>query len=325
MFIAALQFVAGLVALYYGADWLVRGAGRLARRFGVSALIVGLTVVAFGTSAPELVVSGFAAGRGQGDVAVGNVIGSNIFNVLAILGATALIFPIMVQSSLVRRELPIMLGASLLLPLVVLDGSLSRLDGFMLLAAFATYLGLMIWLARKGSAEIALLASVDDDLIGGDEQEGAPLGRNIMLIAAGLVTLVAGARLLVDSSVFFARAAGLSELVIGLTIVAAGTSLPELATSAVAALRREADIAIGNVIGSNIFNMLAVLGIASSITPIPFDAALFRFELPVMVAGSVALLPLALTRGRLERWEGALLLLGYAVFLVVLFMRAQPV
>jgi cation:H+ antiporter len=325
MFIAALQFVAGLVALYYGADWLVRGAGRLARRFGVSALIVGLTVVAFGTSAPELVVSGFAAGRGQGDVAVGNVIGSNIFNVLAILGATALIFPIMVQSSLVRRELPIMLGASLLLPLVVLDGSLSRLDGFMLLAAFATYLGLMIWLARKGSGEIALLASVDDDLIGGDEQEGAPLGRNIMLIAAGLVTLVAGARLLVDSSVFFARAAGLSELVIGLTIVAAGTSLPELATSAVAALRREADIAIGNVIGSNIFNMLAVLGIASSITPIPFDAALFRFELPVMVAGSVALLPLALTRGRLERWEGALLLLGYAAFLVVLFMRAQPV
>jgi cation:H+ antiporter len=325
MFIAALQFVAGLVALYYGADWLVRGAGRLARRFGVSALIVGLTVVAFGTSAPELVVSGFAAGRGQGDVAVGNVIGSNIFNVLAILGATALIFPIMVQSSLVRRELPIMLGASLLLPLVVLDGSLSRLDGFMLLAAFATYLGLMIWLARKGSAEIALLASVDDDLIGGDEQEGAPLGRNIMLIAAGLVTLVAGARLLVDSSVFFARAAGLSELVIGLTIVAAGTSLPELATSAVAALRREADIAIGNVIGSNIFNMLAVLGIASSITPIPFDAALFRFELPVMVAGSVALLPLALTRGRLERWEGALLLLGYAVFLFVLFVRAQPV
>jgi cation:H+ antiporter len=319
---ASFQFVAGLATLYLGAEWLVRGAGRLARRFGVSALVVGLTVVAFGTSAPELVVSAFAAGRGQGDVAVGNVIGSNIFNILAILGVTALLFPIVVQRSLIVRELPIMLAATLLFPLLILDGRIDRVDALLLTAAFAVYLGAMIWLARRQPAIDLAGAAFDRDLLASDDPTHARVLHSVGLILVGIIALVAGARLLVDSALVFARTAGVSELVIGLTIVAAGTSLPELATATVAALRRESDIAIGNVVGSNIFNVLAILGIAGFVQPLPIHPELIRFEVPVMVAASLLLLPLAFTGRRLDRWEGALLLLAYLVFLLLLFVRS---
>jgi cation:H+ antiporter len=319
---ASFQFVAGLATLYLGAEWLVRGSGRLARRFGISALVVGLTVVAFGTSAPELVVSAFAAGRGQGDVAVGNVIGSNIFNILAILGVTALLFPIVVQRSLIVRELPIMLAATLLFPLLILDGRIDRVDALLLTAAFAVYLGAMIWLARRQPAIDLAGAAFDRDLLASDDPTHARVLHSVGLILVGIIALVAGARLLVDSALVFARTAGVSELVIGLTIVAAGTSLPELATATVAALRRESDIAIGNVVGSNIFNVLAILGIAGFVQPLPIHPELIRFEVPVMVAASLLLLPLAFTGRRLDRWEGALLLLAYLVFLLLLFVRS---
>jgi cation:H+ antiporter len=318
---ATFQFAAGLLALYLGAEWLVRGSGRLARRFGVSALIVGLTVVAFGTSAPEMVVSAFAAGRGQGDVAVGNVIGSNIFNVLAILGITALLFPIAVERSLIRRELPLMLLISLLLPLLVFDGLLSRRDAGILIALFAVYLALMIWLARRDPVIDTGEEAFDRELLASDDPTRSPALPSIGYVVAGLVALVAGARLLVDSSIIFARAAGVSELVIGLTVVAAGTSLPELATSTIAALRRESDIALGNVIGSNIFNLLAILGFSAAIRPLSIAADLIRVEIPVMIASSLLLVPLAFTGRRLDRWEGALLLLCYLGFLMLLFLR----
>jgi cation:H+ antiporter len=320
MILVLLQFFFGLAGLSLGAEWLVRGAGRLARRLGVSSLIVGLTVVAFGTSAPELVVSAFAAGRGQGDVAVGNVIGSNIFNILAILGVTALIFPIAVRATLIRRELPFMVLATVLLPILAWDGVLSRGDGAVLFAGFAAYLGLMLWLARTSGGE-SVLAGVDEDVLGAADPARVSIGRNVAFILIGLVGLVLGARMLVDASVVFARAAGMSELVIGLTVVAAGTSLPELATSVVAALRRESDIAIGNVIGSNIFNLLAVLGLAGLIHPLTFAPALFRLELPVMIGASFALLPLAMTEGRIARWEGAALLAAYAGFMILLLFN----
>jgi cation:H+ antiporter len=315
------QFAAGLAALYLGAEWLVRGSGRLARRLGVSALIVGLTVVAFGTSGPELVVSAFAAGRGEGDVAIGNVIGSNIFNSLAILGVTAMLFPIAVQRTLIVRELPIMIAATLLLPLLVLDGVLARVDAALLIALFATYLAVTIWLARREPAIDPNAEALDRELLASPDPVRARVLPSLGLVLVGLLALVGGARLLVDASLAFARAAGVSELVIALTIVAAGTSLPELATSTVAALRREADIAIGNIIGSNVFNLFAVLGFAGAIRPLPVNAELLRFEIPFMIVASLLLLPLAFTARRLDRWEGALLLLGYAVFLLLLFLR----
>jgi cation:H+ antiporter len=319
---ATFQFAAGLLALYLGAEWLVRGSGRLARRFGVSALIVGLTVVAFGTSAPEMVVSAFASGRGQGDMAVGNVIGSNIFNVLAILGITALLFPIAVERSLIRRELPLMLLITLLLPLLMFDGLVSRTDAGILIALFAVYLGLMIWLARRDPVIDTGEAAFDRELLASDDPTRSRALPSIGFVIAGLVALVAGARLLVDSSIIFARAAGVSELVIGLTVVAAGTSLPELATSTIAALRRESDIALGNVIGSNIFNLLAILGFSAAIRPLPLATDLIRFEIPVMIASSLLLVPLAFTGRRLDRWEGALLLLCYLGFLMLIFLRS---
>jgi cation:H+ antiporter len=318
---AVVQFAAGLIALYLGADWLVRGAGRLARRLGVSALIVGLTIVAFGTSMPELMVSAFAAGRGESDVAVGNVIGSNIFNVLAILGVTAVLFPIVVQRKLLMRELPFMIGAVLLLPVLGWDGELSRLDGAVLVACFGVYVGAMLWLARREPVLDPAANEFDRAVLAANEPARARVAHCALLMLAGFIALLAGARLLVDAALLFAREVGVSELVIGITIIAAGTSLPELATSTVAAVRRESDIALGNVIGSNVFNALAILGFASLIQPLSVEADLFRFELPVMVLASLLVFPLALTGRRVTRGEGALLLLGYLVFLLVLFLR----
>ncbi|HEX2191411.1 MAG TPA: calcium/sodium antiporter [Longimicrobiaceae bacterium] len=320
MLLQAILFCVGAAALYLGAEWLVRGSSRLARSFGVSALVVGLTVVALGTSAPELVVSTIAAVRGQGGVAVGNVVGSNILNLALIVGVASLAGPMHVQMRLLHREAPLMVLAALTLPLLAWDGAITRLDGGLLAVAFLGYLAFVVRSARTEPP------AVKRDFEAFEEAEDrAPAGgsrlRDAGIAAAGLATLVVGAQMLVDAAVFFARAAGVSEVVVGLTVVAVGTSLPELATSVVAALRGEADIAMGNIVGSNIFNSLIILGSAALARPILLDRALFAFEIPAMVAISVIFPVLAYTRRTLRRLEGAFLVACYVAFTGVLLMR----
>ena len=312
-------FVAGLGLLVLGAEWLVKGASRLAAALGISPLVIGLTVVAYGTSAPEMAVSVKSAWAGQPDLALGNVVGSNIFNVLFILGASAIITPLVVSSQLIRLDVPIMIGVSLLTLLLAGDGSVGRLDGAILFALALAYTAFQVRQSRKESAAVR-------------QEYGREFGRsrsataaNLAFIAAGLVLLVLGSRWLVNGAVAFAQALGVSELIIGLTIVAAGTSLPEVATSILAAFRGERDIAVGNVVGSNIFNLLAVLGLSGLVAPggLPAPAALLRFDLPVMVAVALACLPIFASGAVIARWEGALFLLYYAAYTAYLVLAAQ--
>jgi cation:H+ antiporter len=312
-------FVAGLVLLVFGADWLVKGASRIAAASGVSPLVIGLTVVAYGTSAPELAVSVKAAFVGQADLAVGNVVGSNIFNVLFILGLSALITPLVVAAQIIRIEVPIMIGVSILVYLMSLDGGLGRLDGAVLFAGVVLYTVAQIRQSRKESA------AIQAEYAEGAESVGrASLVGSLGWVAIGLVGLVLGSRWLVDSSIVFARVMGVSELVIGLTIVAAGTSLPEVATSVVAALRGERDIAVGNVIGSNIFNILSVLGLSALISPgIHVDSAVLAFDLPVMIAVAIACLPIFARGARIERWEGGVFFFYYVAYTTYVVLAAQ--
>ena len=295
-------FVAGLVLLVIGARLLVDGASRLAQAAGISPLVVGLTVVAFGTSAPELTVSVGAALSGRGDIALGNVIGSNLFNILLILGVAAALLPLLVARQLVRFEVPVMIAASLALYGLAWDGRVSRIDGAFLTAALVFYL---YWSYRIARHDVAAEPSASVST-----PSSWPL--NVGAVLLGLALLVFGARWLVDAAVDFARALGVSELVVGLTIVAAGTSLPEAATSVMAVLRGERDIAVGNVVGSNLFNIFAVLGFSALLAPagIPVAPAALNFDIPVMLAAAVACLPIFFTAHRIDRWEG-LLFLGY--------------
>jgi cation:H+ antiporter len=314
-----LLFVAGLGLLVLGAEWLVKGASRLAAALGISPLVIGLTVVAYGTSAPEMAVSVKSAWAGQPDLALGNVVGSNIFNVLFILGASAIITPLVVSSQLIRLDVPIMIGVSLLTLLLAGDGSVGRLDGAILFALAVAYTAFQVRQSRKESAAVR-------QEYGREFGPGrAATATNLAFIAAGLVLLVLGSRWLVNGAVAFAQALGVSELVIGLTIVAAGTSLPEVATSILAAFRGERDIAVGNVVGSNIFNLLAVLGLAGMVAPsgLPAPAALLRFDLPVMVAVALACLPIFASGALIARWEGALFLFYYAAYTAYLVLAAQ--
>ena len=313
--------IAGLVLLVAGAEVLVRGAAKLAAQFGIPPLIIGLTVVAFGTSAPETAVSVQAAYNNSGDLAIGNVIGSNIANVLLILGMTALVAPLIVSRQLIRLDVPIMIGASLVVYALAWDGSLSRLDGALLFAGVLSYTAFLIVSSRKDKT-----APADDEFakeFGLDETpKPHATAINFGLLVAGLVLLVTGSNFLVEGAVSLARALGLSELVIGLTVIAVGTSLPELATSILAAIRGERDIAVGNIVGSNIFNLLCVLGLASLVSPsaIPVAANALAFDFPVMIAVALACLPIFFTGYRINRWEGLLFLayyLAYTAYLVL--------
>ncbi len=304
-----------LAVLVVGAESLVRGASSLALRLGISRLAVGLTVVAFGTSAPELVVSLEAAIAGSGDLAVGNVVGSNIFNIAVILGLAALVCPIPVHEQAVRLDAPIGLAVALLLVLLLLDGALGRIEGLALLALLAAYTAFNIVLARR-----RVRAGLEDWPEAPFAGPAGGLWRELLLIVLGLGLLVAGANLLVGHAILLARLLGVGEAVIGLTIVAAGTSLPELATSLVAAWRRQADIAVGNVVGSNVFNILGILGAASLVSPMASDGV-GRTDLLVMVLFSVLLLPLLYTDRLLHRLEGVLLLLLYGGYLAWLWPR----
>jgi cation:H+ antiporter len=321
MLVSVLILLAGLAVLVLGADLLVRGAAGLAARLGISPLIVGLTIVAFGTSAPEVAVSLKASFAGQPDIAVGNVVGSNIFNILFILGVSAVITPLVVHQKMVRVDVPIMIGASILMWALCRDGTISRTDGAILFAGIVTYTGAAVVLARRESAQIKQEYAEA-------MPEGAPgpkpMWLQIALIVGGLVLCVLGAQWLVDASVTIARSLGVSELIIGLTIVAAGTSLPEVATSIVAAIKGQRDIAVGNVVGSNIFNIFSILGITGLVAPtaLVVSPAALAFDIPVMIAVALACLPVFFTGHEIRRWEGALFLFAYLAYLAFLILSA---
>ncbi len=306
--------VIGLVLLVGGAEVLVKGASKLAATVGISPLVIGLTVVAFGTSAPELAVSLSASLNGQADIALGNVVGSNICNVLLILGVSAVITPLVVAQQLVRLDVPIMIGVSMLLMLFGLDGQISRSDGVILFIGGLMYTVFLLYQSRKETNQ-------------GVQDEYAKFGErslsiketvlNSGLLVAGVLTLVSGSQLLVNSAIEIAEFLGASPLIIGLTVIALGTSLPELATSVMASLRGERDIAVGNVIGSNIFNILVVLGLTSAVSSdgIVVARSAISFDIPIMLAVAVMCLPICFTDNEVSRREG-FMLLGYYVLYV---------
>ncbi len=313
MLVLSLSMLAGLLLLTAGAEGLVRGAASAARRLGLTPLVIGLTVVAFGTSTPEFVVSLRAGLAGESAIALGNVVGSNIGNIALILGGAALIAPLRVQAQIIRVDVPIVIGVSLLLVALLADGRLGRLDGTLLAAGIVAYTATTIWLARREKAP-GVQAEFD---------EGVPPARNAwwdaLFVAGGLILLMGGAQLLVQGAVTVAERLGVSPMVIGLTIVGVGTSLPELATSFVAAARGEGDIAIGNVVGSNIFNILGILGPAALLQPIP-ATGLSVVDGAVMVGLAVLLVPLMRSGFVVNRWEGALLVALYGGYLWLLLL-----
>jgi cation:H+ antiporter len=319
--------VIGLALLVAGAESLVRGASKLAAALGVPPLVIGLTVVAYGTSTPEVAVSLRAALAGQADIAVGNVVGSNIFNVLFILGLSAIIAPLIVSRQLVWTDVPLMVGTSIVMLLMALDGRISRLDGGVLALGIVGYTVLLVRLARKEKAASREAAAAGGS--GAPARAEAAAARtwvvNLGYIAAGLGLLVLGARWFVDSSIAIARMMGVSELVIGLTIVAAGTSMPEVATSIIASVRGERDIAVGNVVGSNIYNILAVLGLAAVLSPsgLTVAPAVLDFDIPVMLAVAVACLPIFFTGHLISRWEGWLFFGYYVAYTAFLILASQ--
>jgi cation:H+ antiporter len=311
----------GFILLIAGAEALVRGASRMAAALGVSPLVIGLTVVAFGTSSPELAVSIKSALSGQNGIALGNVIGSNIFNILFILGLSALIIPLTVNQQLIRFDVPLMVLLAVIVLLLSLDHNFGHFDGSALLIGLVFYIIILIYKSRRESTVVI------------EEYENRfGLGLNIRhiwirnagLIMGGLIMLIFGSRWLVDGAVSFAGYLGVSELVVGLTIVAAGTSLPEVVTSVIAAVHGERDIAVGNVVGSNIFNMMGALGFAGVVAPtgIEVSVAVIGFDLPVMIAVSLICLPIFFTGGVISRQEGALMLGYYVVYTSYLILAA---
>lgn len=321
MLTQALLFVLGLATLVAGAEVMVRGASRLAVSWGISPLVVGLTVVAFGTSAPEMAVSIDASIAGNSDLAMGNVIGSNIANVLLILGLSALVAPLVVHEQIIKQEIPVLIGASLVVVAMALDGRIGRVESALLFAGVLAYTSFLVIQSRRAAkdTETEFAGEIPTSLW--DRHWSA----QILLVLVGLGLLVLGADWLVGAATAFAKVLGVSDLVIGLTLVAVGTSMPEIATSLIAALRGQRDIAVGNVIGSNIFNLLAVLGAAGMVSAgglmVP-DAAR-NFDLWVMLAVAFACLPVLLTGRRIARWEGALFLAYYGAYTTYLLLMAQ--
>lgn len=327
-----LTMVGGLAVLTVGAELMVRGASGLARIVGISPLVVGLTVVSMGTSAPEVAVSIRASAAGQGGVALGNVVGSNVFNILVIVGMAAVVAPLLVQRQLVRIDVPVMVVASAGALLLGLDGRIGPMEGSILLLAALGYTGTLVVLGLRSRERGEGRSPPSPEPGPEGTTPGAPAAPPIPawitglgLVAVGLVGLVAGANLFVESAVTVAQSLGVSELVIGLTLVAAGTSLPELATSVVAAARGQRDIAVGNAVGSNIYNILLVLGCASVVAPggLPVPPGALAFDLPVMGAVALACLPIFFTDLTITRGEGLIFLLYYLAYLVYLVLDAS--
>jgi cation:H+ antiporter len=339
------RILLGLVLLVAGGELLVRGASGLATRIGMSSLVVGLTVVAFATSAPELAVTLGAVMGGEPGLAVGNVVGSNIANVLMILGSSAIILPLLVKVQLVRIDIPFMAALSILFLLLAIDGGFSRVDGLILLVLLVLYIAVAIVLSRRDGhvddlrgpgASIATASAgrvghtakksgdTMTDAVEDVEARGGSTGRDLVLVLIGVALLVVGANILVKGATGIATAFGVSDLIVGLTVVAIGTSLPELATSIVAVRRGQRDLAVGNVVGSNIFNIGAVAGLAAMISPtgLPVPESALALDIPLMIAASVVLLPLAFTGSVIARWEGGLLVALYVSYLLYTVLAA---
>ncbi|WP_106831193.1 calcium/sodium antiporter [Parabacteroides pacaensis] len=304
--------ILSLIALYIGADWLVRGSSALAARANISPLVIGLTVVAFGTSAPELIVSLNAALHGQGDIAIGNVVGSNIFNICLILGVSAIIHPLQAKTQLVKKDIPIMIVATILFTILFWNGKIGRLEGLLFFTGIVVYTFYSLYFARKHNKESNL-----------SSEEKVKLGSghwyvDVLFLIGGLAVLVFASQLLVDNAVSLAKSFGVSEAVIGLTIVAAGTSMPELATSIVAAYKKNPEIAVGNIVGSNIFNLLAIVGTTALVHPINAPQVNY-IDLLVMLGASILILPIARTGYKINRWEGVglvIIYVGYTFYLL---------
>lgn len=314
-----LALAAGLALLSYGAGWLISGASRLAAQLGVSPLVIGLTVVAYGTSAPELAVSVKAALAGQSDIALGNVVGSNICNVLLILGLSAAVAPLRVHRQLRVFDAPLMIGVSIMLLIFCSDARLTRYEGLVFLTLLLLYTFLAIYKAGQEKLRTLVPAEQAEPAA---ELTGGRIFRELLLIAAGLTALVLGSKFFVYGATELARILGISELIIGLTVVAVGTSLPELMTSVVAARRGENDIAVANIVGSNIFNIVGVLGASVTISPFGVAPQAIQVDIPVMLAVAVLCVPV-FTDLRIRRWEGWWFLFCYLAYIVYLYLDAK--
>jgi cation:H+ antiporter len=326
--ITFLILLGGLVLLVAGAEFLVNGASKVAGILGISPLIIGLTVVAYGTSAPEMAVSVISSFSGQADIAVGNVVGSNIFNVLFILGISSLVTPLVVSRQIVRSDVPILIGVSILLLFFGLDGKISRVDGIIFFTGILTYTISLIYQSRRQIKNSQNQNHEGDEFAREysyrNDKSAVVWLKNIVLIIGGLALLVSGSQMLVNSATTIAKALGVSDLLIGLTIVAIGTSLPELATSVAASIKGERDIAVGNVLGSNIFNILAVLGLSGMVSPdgIIVSKAVINFDIPIAIAVAVACLPIFVSGNRIDRWEGFIFMFYYIAYTLYLILDA---
>ena len=301
MLLDVVLIVVGVALVLFGADRLTEGASALARRMNVPEIIIGLTIVAAGTSAPELFVSLVSALKGTPDLAVGNVVGSNTMNAMLIVGCAAMVAPMTISRSTVKKDIPFSVGASVLLILLAVDSFLGRVDGIILLLGFAAFMAYTLMQAKTGSTDEV-------------QAETSPVWKNIVYLVGGLLGLVLGSNLFVDSASSVAYALNISEGVVGLTVVAGGTSLPELATSVVAARKGQSAIAIGNVIGSNVFNILLILGLTATISPMEIEG-ITTIDMAVMLISVALVWMFSFTRYTVERWEGAVLVGGYLVYL----------
>ncbi len=348
MLLQSIMFIVGITGVYFGAEWLVKGSSKLSRDLGVKPIVIGLTVVAFGTSSPELAVSLTASVKGSGDIAIGNIIGSNIANIGLVLGIAAIVLPLKVEKVIMKRELPLMIAISGSLYLMAMDRKIGFIDGMFLFIGIILFVSYQVYhtidskkksLKETGNinegptllASTAYTSSQSSDSNNSEDkkvmtegnnkqsQAKSNLVSNIIYIVIGLTFLLIGAHVLVKSAIFIASSFGISEMVIGLTVVAFGTSVPEMATSVVSALRKEADICVGNVVGSNIFNILMVIGSVALVRPLNVGRDILLFEFPVMLLFSLALIPMIRGNLRVNRLEGILLVSGYLIFIFLLF------
>ena len=322
MLLQCILFIIGFLGVYFGAEWLVKGSSNLSRELGIRPLIIGLTVIAFGTSSPELAVSLTASIKESSEIAIGNIIGSNIANIGLVLGITAIVFPLKVERNIIKKELPLMIAISVVFYLMAMDKKIGFIDGSFLFTGIILFTGYHIYRTIKSNSRSHNLTSGTD--MAGFADKQSLTGRknlllNILFIAIGLAGLLIGAHLLVKGAIFIAGRCGISEMAIGLTAVAFGTSIPEMATSVVSAFRKEAELCVGNIIGSNIFNILMVIGSVTLIRPLNVTQETLFFELPAMLLFSAVLIPMMMGTWAINRIKGFILVFGYCAFVVLLF------
>ena len=328
MLLQSILFIVGISGVYFGAEWLVKGSSKLSRDLGIKPIVIGLTVVAFGTSSPELAVSLTASIKGSNDIAIGNIIGSNIANIGLILGVAAIVLPLKVEKILLKRELPLMIGISAGLYFMAIDRKIGFIDGLLLFTGIIFFIGYQVYCtfnhkkeSRNSMAGNPVSKEGMPESTKGESQTGRNLLSNIIYIVIGLACLLVGSHVLVKSAIFIAGSFGISEMVIGMTVVAFGTSVPEMATSVVSVLKKESDICVGNVIGSNIFNILLVLGSVALVRPLNVERETLFFEFPIMLLFSLALIPMIRGRLMVNRLAGIVLVSGYLAFIFLLFYR----